>query len=229
MLPPLSIFQQRIKYFKGRFPCSTFDEFWEYKQAVEKEGHSILDDDNLGKTARRLEETLLWNPEWGLAQTGIPKHPVIKEILRKVAPDYAQIRHIRLGEGNIGDVRRNVAAVYEKLRGITNARRNDNPVDSKFLIVGKAKVLMFMWGQTPGFDSTVRENFNKSEYEPKPYHLPHRLRRRHSSDEFCDIIEELDRWVQKWPASNSEMPFQSLCAEWPVGRIIDVTYYEPGK
>lgn len=60
-----------------------------------------------------------------------------------------------------------LSLMYDKLCGITHRRWGHSPdSEGKSYLVGKAKVLMFIWGQTPGFDTRLRE-------EPSLWALPH--------------------------------------------------------
>lgn len=226
MLPALEVCQEQIKTFKNKHPCSTFDEFWEYKRAIEEEGSNILDEDHLSQTARSLGK-ILRNPKWGMTRTGIASDQRIEQILASIRPYYGKFRCFKLGHGGIRGIREELTATYKGLCGITNVRQDDPDPFGEFLITGKSKILMFIWGQTPGFDDRVRENFSLWTHAPAPYQLHHLWveNRRYTPEQFCDIIEELDHWVQKWPNSNGGVPFQSLYPDEPVGRIIDMIYW----
>ena len=235
MLPPSHIFQQKINSFNTKYPHSRFNVFCRYKQRVETTGASILNQDNLDETTVHIDG-MLRDPDWGLERTGIPSYLVVRSILEGVAGTYNKIRHIKLGDGKMANISQHLAAAYCGLRQIANTKqRNYDPDQSgAYYLVAKSKVLMFIWGQTPGFDSRVRSHLVASSYPPAPFQLPHVPQRqllsegenrRYTPDQFCSILEELDKWVQKWPANNGGQSLHSLYPAWPAGRIIDVTYY----
>lgn len=226
MLPPEGICKREIGIFKARYPCSRFASFWQYKEEVEKSGFTILDKVHLDETTTRIAG-MLRDKDWGIARTGIPSNNKIKGILKGIVRPYEKIRQINIGEGKLASIRKELASVYEGLTGISHTGWDDPDPFNSFYIVGKSKVLMFIWGQTPGFDERVRKSFSIWINNPKPHKLPHLWVEeiRYTPGEFCDILEELDNWVQAWPSNNSGKTFQSLCPEWPVGRIIDVIYW----
>lgn len=231
MLPPFNMCQHNISAFIAKYPAGHFTRFWQYKQSVENNPDaSILDEDHLDQTTK-LISAMLNSRAWGMARTGIPPYNEIKSILRGIASTYLKIRDITLGGGKVASIRKDLSLAYRGLRGIANTNQRNNDPDrlGRYFIVGKAKVLMFIWGQTPGFDRVVRENFRNWIHPPPPSYLPHllpqvRKRRRYTPDEFCIILEELDRWVQAWPQNNGGKSFQVLLPGWPPGRIVDVVY-----
>ena len=220
MLPPSNTFHNNISGFNSRNPNSRFNSFWQYKQQVEKTGASILDQDHLDQTTTHIDG-MLRDPVWGVVRTGIPPYPIVKSILRGIADTYLKLRNITLGSGKMATIRHDLALTYAGLRQIANTHQSNNDPDTSgsYFITAKSKVLMFIWGQTPGFDSRVRANF-KSSLHPEMS----KDKGRYTPDEFCDILEKLDTWVQAWPDTNGGKSLQSLYPAWPTGRIIDVTY-----
>jgi len=201
-----------------------FHYFWSYKTSVESSGGSILSDNNLSQTALNLRKFLI---TWKMGITGVAGVNGIEHILMNIRPYYEKIRSITLGSGKIHRFRNELACVYEGLGGITN---NVDYTGNVSAIVGKSKTLVAIWGQIPAFDSINRKNFVKWTHPPAPLMLPH-LRIReiwYKSNEFCDMIFELDNWISKWPANNSgrifSQSFSNLCPNTPVGRIIDMIY-----
>jgi len=228
MLPPRDICQHNISDFNSKYPHSRFNLFWSYKQQVEKTGASVLDEPHLDQTTTHING-MLCDPEFVVVLTGIPPYSVVRSILEGVADTYNKIRHITLGDGKMATIRQDLALIYTALRGITNTDQayHDPDTSGSYFIVGKSKVLMFIWGQTPGFDDRVRHAFDSRLYSPTPERLHAALskdKRRYTPEEFCHILEELDRWVQAWPHNNGGVSLQSLYPAWPTGRIIDVTY-----
>jgi hypothetical protein len=229
MLPPLSECKRRIKMFEEQsesMPHSyeldkqrgcmdyDFDSWSYYKRKVEKGGHSLLEPYMLSKTATEIRKYL---KAFGMARTGIASQEEMKRILKSIAEHYHAIRFTSLGSGQMRSIRADLAALYEGLSGIT--KRSD--------IVAKSKTLMAVWGQTPSFDKRVRHGFCTRGYGPKPYSLPHleTHRTRYTPQEFCDIVEALDRWVAAWPGDNGGASFASLIPGAPIGRIIDMVYW----
>ena len=227
MLPPSHIFQQKINSSNTKYPHSRFNVFCRYKERVETTGASILDQDNLNETTVHIDG-MLRDPAWVMNETGIPSYLLVRSTLEGIANSYNKIRHIKLGDGKIASIRSDLSLTYRSLRGIANTNQSNNDGDTlgRYFIVGKTKVLMFIWGQTPAFDSRLKAHLKARTYKPAPSSLPHLSpeQRRYTPDQFCDILEELDRWVQAWPDSNGGKPLQSLYPPWPTGRIIDVTY-----
>jgi hypothetical protein len=229
MLPSFEECKKRIEVFDSKHANSTFDEFWQYKLEVEKSG-SILDSSHLDETAKLLDKKLLSHKDWKLARTGIPSHSKIKGILKNIRPYYEIISHYHLGDGHMSEVRDELNQIFQRLCGITNTLHRDPDEFGEFFIVGKSKVLMFIWGQAPSFDKKVRENFSLWTHAPAPYQLPHIWldKRRYTPEEFCDIIEELDHWVTAWDTKYKKekmISFQGLSSNRPIGRIIDIIYW----
>jgi hypothetical protein len=228
MLPPQDICLQKIFQFKRKYPNSRFDEFWKYKLLAEKTDASILDIQHIDTTTEKIS-AMLNSSAWGVCRTGVPQYSEIYNILFKIKDPYNKIRIIELGSGKIKGIREEISSAYTGLKGIsnTNPKHHDPDNFGNYYIMGKSKVLMFLWGQTPGFDSRVVERFSLWNHDPAPYQLRHLFTEtiQYSPSEFCDILEDLDEWVQKWPNSNNGQQFHSLCPEWPIGRIIDIVYW----
>lgn len=222
MLPSFAHCDNRIRMFDRRYPRSSFDDFWTYKTKLETNGNSILSGQHLTKTAERLVETLLGNPMWQLVDTGIPDGPTIERILQGMAGDYDKIRSYVLGQGSIKNIKEPIEAVFSGLDGITN--RNDFPDGSKSSITGKSKVLMFLWGQLPSFDSKVREKF-RTQVNPLPNLRWHDVW--YTPLEFYQIAEKLDEWVRAWEAKEGKKfdhAFTSGVYR-PTGRLVDIVYW----
>ena len=228
MLPSYSICRKHIKEYSKLPPVPKgkvgFRVFWNYKQELENKGDNILDEDNLQDTASNLRKFLIF---WKMSRTGVAEVNKIMQILRNIKPYYDQVRDVKLGKGKIRGYGEQLEAIYEKLGGITD---NVNYTGSESSIVGKSKTLLAIWGQTPGFDRLTRKRFSKWTHSPAPLDLPH-LRASeiwYKPIQFCDMIEELDFWVLRWPESNNGRvfadSFSDLCPGLPVGRIIDMIY-----
>ena len=140
-----------------------------------------------------------------------------------IRPEYETIRQVVLGRGQISStkiIQDTVSNIYAKLCGITHNRWGDS-LDSEgyTYIVGKAKVLMFIWGQTPGFDRLVRERCPLPDLSG--------LVTDYTPAEFCEFLDHLDRWVSAWNQQYKQqgVTFQDLCPNRPIGRIVDIIYW----
>ena len=124
------------------------------------------------------------------------------QILENIAPYYEKVRYIQLGQNKVASITADLGHIYEGLNGITNRVTYTNGENSS--ITGKSKALLSIWGQTPGFDSIVRLKFCSNFYPPLPDRLPYLKKNNiyYSSDEFCVMIKELDKWVYDWPKTN---------------------------
>lgn len=222
MLPPPEECRKLISAFDCRCASSTFDEFWTYKLKAGREG-SILDLAHLSTTSALLDTKLLRRPEWMLWQTGIPPAQEIQRILGSISDDFDILKDVVLGQGRISRDKRACDAlqlVYDKLCGITHRRWGDLPnSEGKSYLVGKAKVLMFIWGQTPAFDRILTASLSLRAF-------PH-LRvyeSRYSASEFRDMLKTLDEWVAAWEKEHRQQ-FQDLDHNRPIGRIIDIVFW----
>ena len=184
--------------------------------------NSIFDPQHLIQTANRLEDFLI--KFFRMERTGVARDPQMVQILENIAPYYEKVRYIQLGQNKVASITADLGHIYEGLNGITNRvtyRKGENSS-----ITGKSKALLSVWGQTPGFDSTVRIKLCSNFYPPPPDTLSYLKKNKiyYSSDEFCVMIEELDKWVYEWPKTNKGRAFASLDTKLPIGRLIDMIY-----
>jgi len=218
--------RKREKIGKSKRPLKIgFGGFWKYKEDVESKGGNILDDEWLHETASKLYAFL---HDWGMTQTTITGVSQMTQILAGIGPYYAQISNVKLGAGEMDRHRKQLEAIWQRLNGITNRKQHPDRRNSS--ITGKSKTLLAIWGQTPGFDTLTRKNFLTWPHPPEPSSLPH-LRhgeRWYDASAFCDILEELDDWVVRWPDYSGGRvfadSFAGLCPGLPLGRIIDMIY-----
>lgn len=144
----------RLKARINSFPSAynrVFDDFWRYKSAVEGQGGALLDGSHFARTAERLMEALrsfqAYRPvpyvEWSRrftpalmrargALTEIQSYSLLE--LDRVDKDCLKTIWAELGR---------VKDVSHSLLGWT-------------YVVGIGKPLMFLWGQSPRFDSKNR-------------------------------------------------------------------------
>jgi len=233
MLPPFEICRDHLERYKQkleeiprwRYYENEWGNFQEYKQGLETGGHSILDDQHVAETAEHLKKFL---DAFGACRPGeVVEKEKLELKLRKIGHHYENIQCITLGEGRIYTVRESLRAAYAALYGVSTL---DSDGDAKSLVVPKSKALMAIWGQTPGFDKRVRYSFYDWRHHAGQQPLIH-VRKwgphawRYSSEEFADMVEQLDQWVLKWPGINGGKAFSSLDPKRPVGRIIDIIYW----
>jgi len=162
-----------------------------------------------------------------MGRTGVADSHQIEGLLRQARPYYNKIREVELGSGMMGSCRNTLQALYDGLGGVTD---NVNYFGGVSSIVGKSKTLLAIWGQVPGFDKLTRKRLVVWTHLPEPRKLPH-LRASeiwYTSHQFCDMAEELDKWVVRWPKNNGGRVFANsfidLCAGSPVGHMIDMIY-----
>jgi hypothetical protein len=170
-------------------------------------------------TSEKLKDFL---NAFGACRPGKIDIVAVKANLRNIKVHYEKIQAMVLGEGKMHLIKEPLKAVYDGLCGISTLDKPDEK--GRSLIVPKSKALMALWGQTPGFDSKVRKKLHHD-------HLScvGQYSRRYNSDEFYQLIEELDRWVREWEQNNPGIRFSSLCQGIPVGRIIDIIYWSDRK
>jgi hypothetical protein len=131
----------------------TFHAFWEYKLKVEKQNSHLLDDENIEQTLEKLGPILkIW--KWHRPHEFETCFNPLEKALRNVSDAYANIKDISLLELE--------KAQRKDLEKIWYALGSTKPEDGhgKYgeLVMTITKPLMFLWGQTPAFDSIVREN-----------------------------------------------------------------------
>jgi len=201
-----------------------FPKFWDYKTGLEKAGQDILDEQNLETTAGMLHKLLDY---LDMQDTKVADLFPLGPVLRNIRSSYSQIKPVFLGSGKIRECRSTLESIYQRLGGTTR----EGEAGYKFSIVGKSVILMAIWGQVPRFDSLNRKRFERWTHAPAPEKLPHLKVRGiwYKPAEFCDIVEELDRWVMDWPLKNEGKSFISsfydLCPGVPPGRQIDIIYH----
>jgi hypothetical protein len=228
MLPDSEPCRKNILAYKQRIyregpNIMTFPLFWEYKSGCEKNGQSILDETNLPLTARKMHALLAF---LNRQKNAVATAGEIEQVLKSIRSEYLEIHQVKLGDGQIKPHRQALESIYQKLNNINNDNEAKNPS-----IVGKSSLLMAVWGQIPRFDSYNRTRFERWTHTPGPERLPHLKSNLiwYKPEEFAEIVEELDRWVMKWPESNAgnnfTESFYDLCPGIPAGRQIDIIYH----
>ena len=131
----------------------TFHGFWSYKLRVEKQNGHLLDNKNINETLARLGPILrIW--KWHRPYEFEHCFEPFKKSVRGISDSYARIRDFSLLEFD--------KAPLIDLERIWNALGSIKPEEGAGqygeLVMTITKPLMFFWGQTPAFDSVVREN-----------------------------------------------------------------------
>lgn len=106
MLPSAEEYRKHIQIFDRKYPGSSFDEFWSYREEVGREGSSILDASHLDETIRLLNQRLLKHRGFRLARTVVASKEQIRTILESIRPEYKIIRSVALGKGQIATDRK---------------------------------------------------------------------------------------------------------------------------
>jgi hypothetical protein len=226
MLPNFETCRKHVLAYKRKEKIEkadsiTFPRFWNYKTGLEKAGGNILDEQNLENTAARLQGLFSCLK---IKNTGLTDIERMKQILRDIRPYYRDIRGVSLGSGEIAVYRSQIESIYERMGD------GDDPENAESINVQSA-LLMAIWGQVPRLDNLNRIRFEKWTHWPGPEKLPHlKIKQVHyRPDEFCDMIEELDRWDRAWPETNYKKAFNNsfydICPEIPPGRQIDIIYH----
>ncbi len=165
---------------------------------------------------------------YGTTMTGVADAQQIEDILSGIKPLYDETKNVRLGSGEIQTHRNTLSLIYDGLSGVTNIV--DHPDSLLSSITGKTKVLMAIWGETPGFHSITGKRLRTWRHCADAELLVHLKRGKayYDSSQFCDIIEQLHNCVSIWPQRNQDKVFSNsfidLCGDIPQGRVIDIIY-----
>lgn len=148
-------FEKRYQIFESldakNYP-HTFQRFWSYKLRIENgEGH-ILDRENRKQTMQKLEDLLkIW--EWNKPQDFDNYFQRLEKSIEKISSSYNTIRNfsiLKFDQIPENDLKK-IWIEFSKIK--------DQDNKSNFygeLVMTITKPLMFLWGQTPAFDTTIR-------------------------------------------------------------------------
>lgn len=140
------------------FPCRYFENFdhvWEWKVSVEDDENSILDEEHIGEAYNRLSKIL---PKWQTYRNGenVSPYKTLKESVHNISGVYNEIREYSLLE--FKDIPVNsLQRVWHELGRVKEFEGRVNNFGSYYAIAA-CKPLLLIWGQTPAFDTRVREN-----------------------------------------------------------------------
>lgn len=136
--------------FKNR--PHTFHGFWSYKLKVEKQNGHLLDDGHLNETLAKLGPILkIW--KWHRPYEFDECFEPLKKALKYISEDYDRIRKFSLLDFDKIPVKE-LENIWNKL---ALCKPQTNYAYNGELVMAITKPLMFLWGQTPAFDSVVRE------------------------------------------------------------------------
>lgn len=125
-----------------------FDKFWIWKLKIETESVHILDYEHIDETHRRLRDMAR---KWQTYRPIGILEDTLKYSLERMADAYNQIRGYSLLEFN--DIPQEPLKLIWRELGRVKEKNGDLNSDGNYYVVP----LMFLWGQTPAFDSYVRE------------------------------------------------------------------------
>lgn len=156
--------EKRVRSFPSRY-LDNFDYVWKWKISIEKKGESIFNEEHLSEAYRRLSNIL---PKWQTYRNSENSYPyrTLKESLQNIVSSYKEIRaHSLLEFGDISE--KALQRVWHELGRVKEfeGRRNSN---GSYYAIAACKPLLLIWGQTPAFDSRVRENL-PAKYEIKKF------------------------------------------------------------
>lgn len=130
----------------------TFHGFWSYKLKVEKQSGHLLDKEHFNETVTKLAPILKiwrWHRPYEFDECFEP----LKKSLRAISEDYNRIRKFSLLEFD-----KVPAKEMEKIwNELSSCKPQTNYAYTGELVMAITKPLMFLWGQTPAFDSIVRK------------------------------------------------------------------------
>lgn len=137
---------------------SQYNNFWQWKVAVEKNpGSHILDDSNRAQACKKLLDVLPSWQTWRGSPCNYEKAFPIA--LTNIADAYAQIRQYSLLNFNAVPTKP-LQHIWSELGRVKEQSRRSRP-QGDYFVIAVCKPLMFLWGQTLAFDSKNRTNIRK--------------------------------------------------------------------
>jgi hypothetical protein len=130
----------------------TFHGFWSYKLKVEKQSGHLLDREHLNGTLTKLAPILKiwrWHRPYGFDECFEP----LRKSLKGISENYDNIRKFSLIEFDKVPTKE-LEKIWNEL---SLCKPQTNYAYTGELVMAITKPLMFIWGQTPAFDTVVRE------------------------------------------------------------------------
>jgi len=218
-------FERRWRIFErveAKEKPHTFSNFWNYKLKIENETNHILDEDNIERTLSKLGNILKkwdWNRPYSFEEC----FQRLSQSLTRISEPYNRIRQFNLK--NFDKIPKNeLRIIWKELGSIKESQDNLNNKQGQ-LIVPITKPLMILWGQTPTFDSVIRNNmwlFKYKEFTNSRWNSSFWI---HIMDELCDFLKRnknVDE-VFRRTAENKYGTDQPV----PYGRFFDIYFYAP--
>jgi hypothetical protein len=130
----------------------TFHGFWSYKLKVEKQSGHLLDSEHFDETVTKLGPILkIW--KWHRPYEFDECFEPLKKSLKVIAEDYDKVRKFSLLEFDKISTKE-LEKIWNEL---SLCKPQTSCSNTGELVMAITKPLMFLWGQTPAFDSVVRE------------------------------------------------------------------------
>ncbi len=214
--------RDRMLSFPRRY-LENFDHVWRWKVSVEDKVTSVLDEDHRNEAFKRLVKIL---PKWQTYRNGENDSPykTLKESLQNISGVYNEIKNYSLLEFDEIPIK-SLQQIWHEFGRVKEfeGKTNNNGI---YYAIAACKPLLLIWGQTPAFDTKVRENFPR-EYEVKkldfrmPFKQWYSVMTRISDDlnKRPDCIEAMEEMSHERYGEDKLIPY---------GRYLDI-YYWKGK
>ena len=153
MFDPLKL-RRAMKSFDPKYLLD-FNDFWLWKNQIENQSNSILDDDFIETTHTKLYKIL---KGWQTYRNGnnSDSSKTLKISLKNMREDYDQIRKYTLL--NFKDIPEfELRMIWHELGRVKEYEGETNE-GGDYYSVAVTKPLLLLWGQTPAFDTNVRKN-----------------------------------------------------------------------
>lgn len=155
MFSPLKL-RRALEVFPKKY-MKDFNDFWIWKNKVDNQYTSILDDKYLETTHTKLYKIL---KGWWTYRKGKNSDPskTLKESLKTIRNDYDQIQKKTLL--NFKDIPRDKLQTMWHEFGRVKEYEGETNVEGDYYAIAATKPLMLLWGQTLAFDTRVRRNLH---------------------------------------------------------------------
>ena len=153
MFDPLKL-HHALDVFPKKY-MKDFNEFWIFKNQIESQDTSILDDKYLKITHTKLYKIL---ERWQTYRNGKNSNPpkTLKISLKNMRNDYDQIlKYTLLNFKNISEFK--LRMMWHELGRVKEYSGETNE-SGDYYAVAVTKPLLLLWGQTLAFDTRVRRN-----------------------------------------------------------------------
>jgi hypothetical protein len=215
-------FEKRWRIFEGvenKEKPHTFSNFWSYKLKIENETNHILDKENIERTLLKLGNILKkW--EWNRPYSFEDCFKRLSQSLSRISESYNRIRNFSLKD--FDKIPEKELRIIWKELGSTLEPQNNNQGQ---LIMPITKPLMILWGQTPTFDSAIRDYMWFSNY--KEFKNP-----RWNCSFWLHIMSELSKFINQ--NTKVDETFRRIALKKygtekliPYGRFFDIYFYAP--